>query len=113
MLKIEQLQAFGANTAEGLSRCLGNADFYLRLVSMACAEESFTRLEQAVAEGDLQRAFDAAHSLKGVLGNLALTPLYEPVVEITELLRTRAEADYGALVRALLQKRDELHDLCI
>ncbi len=30
-------------------------------------------LEQAVAQGDLQAAFEAAHALKGSLANLALT----------------------------------------
>ena len=112
MLTIEKLQAFGANTAEGLSRCFGNTDLYLRLVSMVIEEENFSRLEQVAASGDLQRAFEAAHALKGVLGNLSLTPLYEPIVEITELLRVKADADYNARIRTLLQKRDALRDLC-
>ena len=32
-------------------------------------------------------AFEIAHSLKGVYGNLSLTPLYEPMCELTELLK--------------------------
>ena len=48
-------------------------------------------IEEAVAEGDVKRAFDAAHSLKGSLGNLELTPLARPVTEITEKLRHAAE----------------------
>ena len=33
MLTIDSLRRFGANTEEGLSRCMDNEDFYLRLVN--------------------------------------------------------------------------------
>ena len=49
-----------------------------------------------------------AHSLKGVLGNLSLTPLYDLAVEITENLRNVAEIDYFELINKLLNKREEL-----
>ena len=58
--------------------------------------------------GDRKEAFEAAHSLKGVLGNLSLTPLYEPTSEMTELLRAGADADYPACLAKILAKRDEL-----
>lgn len=35
----------------------------------------------------MQEAFEAAHALKGAVGNLALTPLYMPLSGITERLR--------------------------
>jgi hypothetical protein len=59
-------------------------------------------------ENDLQAAFEAAHSLKGVLGNLALTPLLDPVKEITELLRSKTEMDYSELLATIAQERDRL-----
>ena len=33
MITIEKLNAFGANTAEGLGRCFGNEALYLKLVA--------------------------------------------------------------------------------
>ena len=57
-------------------------------------------------------AFEAAHALKGVLGNLSLTPLYEPVQEITELLRNRTEMDYTPLLETILEQRKILEGLC-
>lgn len=59
-------------------------------------------------DGDLAGAFDTAHALKGVLGNLFLTPVYEPVSEITELLRAKQEADYAPLIDRILEQRDQL-----
>ena len=108
MITLDTLRQFGANTQEGLGRCMNNEAFYLRLVNMALEDGNFGKLEEAVKGGDRKAAFEAAHALKGVLANLALTPLYEPASEITELLRAEKEADYPALVSGLLGKREEL-----
>ena len=112
MVTIEKLNEFGADTAEGLARCYGNEALYLRLIGMVVKEESFDNLDKAIAANDLNAAFEAAHALKGVLGNLSLTPMYDKCSEITELLRARREMDYTPLLADLLQKRDELSALC-
>ena len=108
MLSIDTLRQFGANTQEGLGRCMNNEAFYLRLVNMALDDANFGRLEQAVKDGDKKAAFEAAHALKGVLANLALTPLCRPVSEMTELLRADEDADYPALLAELLGLREAL-----
>ena len=98
MLTIENLKSLGANTDEGLARCLGKEDFYLRMVSMALADNGFERLREAVSSGDLNEGFERAHALKGVLSNVALTTLADPIAEITEELRARNEIDYSGLL---------------
>ncbi|MCR4856513.1 MAG: Hpt domain-containing protein [Erysipelotrichaceae bacterium] len=57
------------------------------------SEASFDDLSRALEADDLDGAFKAAHALKGVSGNLSLTPLYEKVSEITELLRAKTQMD--------------------
>ena len=111
MLTIEKLKAFGANTAEGVARCVNNEAFYLRMVGKAAADANYAKLESAVHAGDMQAAFEAAHALKGVLSNLALTPILTPVQEITDLLRVRADADYESLLKTILEKKRELETL--
>ena len=98
MLTIDDLKSLGANTDEGLARCLGKEDFYLRMVSMALADNGFERLREAVSSGDLNEGFERAHALKGVLSNVALTTLADPIAEITEELRARNEIDYSGLL---------------
>lgn len=97
-MTLDDLIAYGANVDEGLARCMNNEEFYLRLVGTVQSETGFDTLKQAIDAGQLQEAFEAAHALKGLLGNLSLTPLYEPVVEITELLRAQTQMDYTALM---------------
>ena len=108
MLTIEQLKSFGANTGEGLERCLNNESFYLGLIPSALDRTLYEGLEKAIKEKDMEKAFEAAHALKGVLGNLALTPIYEPMSEMTELLRSGADADYEDLFKKVMVKRDAL-----
>ena len=90
MLSIKALREYGANVDEAVKRCMNNEAFYLRMVKMAAADKNFERLPAAIAAEDWKGAFEAAHALKGVLGNLALTPVLEPAVQLTELLRPLA-----------------------
>ena len=95
MLTIDALRQCGVNPDEGLARCMQNETFYLTLVGKALNDDSMERLQAAVEKGDLDAAFEIAHALKGVFGNLSLTPLYDGIVEITELLRRRADIDFA------------------
>ena len=110
-MTIEQLKSLGADTDQGLARCGNNEAFYLRLVGMALEPETFNELENKIKENKLAEAFEAAHALKGVLSNLSLTPIYDPVYEITELLRVRQETDYSALLDKMKEQRQRFADL--
>lgn len=112
MLTVEKLKNFGANTEEGLARCYGNEALYLRLVNMIPSEANFDVLEQSLRDGELDKAFEAAHALKGVLGNLSLTPMYEICSEMTEHLRARTDMDYSKLLNELLKQKTTLTGLC-
>ena len=94
MITLENLKNYGANTEEGLQRCVNSETLYLRLIDRFVQENAFANLKDALAKHDLEGAFHVAHSLKGVLGNLSLTPLYDIIFEMTELLRNRTDIDY-------------------
>ena len=112
MLTVESLKAYGANTEEGLGRCFNNEAFYLRLVGMGLADANFDRLKDALAAQDAKAAFEAAHALKGSIGNLALTPLYTPLSELTEKLRGQsALVDTGDLLDTILTQLDKARAL--
>jgi HPt (histidine-containing phosphotransfer) domain-containing protein len=62
----------------------------------------------AIKKGDLEAAFHVAHSLKGVLGNLSLTPLYDVIYNMTEFLRNRTEMDYNPYIEKYEKSYQEL-----
>lgn len=112
MITIDMLKEYGADVSVGLSRCMGNEALYLRLVSTIPSEEHFSKLKDSIEAGDLAAAFENAHALKGVTGNLSLTPLYTPLVEITELLRAKENTDYTELLSEIIRQKDTLKHLC-
>ncbi|MBQ7582891.1 MAG: Hpt domain-containing protein [Lachnospiraceae bacterium] len=113
MITLEALREFGADTEKGLAMCMGNEALYLRLVSTVPAEPRFADLARALDEKNYDAAFDAAHALKGVLGNLSLMPLFETASKITEHLRGRSDMDYSALMSELLAEKEKLEKLCM
>ena len=111
MLSIDALKEYGANTAEGLARCMNNEAFYLRLVGTLKDEKGFDSLKSSIESGDLKGAFESAHSLKGVLGNLSITPLYQLISEITELLRSGTQMDYTEIVSKIETEKSRFFSL--
>ncbi|MBR3640933.1 MAG: Hpt domain-containing protein [Oscillibacter sp.] len=111
MLTIEKLKAYGADVREGLERCVNNEAFYLGLVAKVLPDRKLDELEEAIGRGDLDAAFEIAHTLKGLYGNLSLTPLYVPVCEMTEYLRSRTETDYSALLAEAKAQKEKLDAL--
>lgn len=108
-MTLESLKAYGANTAEGLARCLNNEAFYLKMVNLALADRNFDELRRAMDAGEARAAFEAAHALKGSIGNVALTPIYQPACALTELLRG-ADAlpdGGGALLTEIMAQREK------
>ena len=112
MLTIDSLKKFGVDTDTGLARCMGNEALYLRLAASVVNEQGFDRLREALEIKDYDAAFEAAHALKGALGNLSITPLYEKTCEINELLRARTDMDYSELMNDLMSLKDEYAGLC-
>ena len=108
MLTLETLQSYGVNTKEGLSRCMNNEKFYFRMLGMGLKNASFDKLENLLAEGNLEEAFEQAHAIKGVVGNLAITPIYDKIADITESLRAKKDLDYVAIYKPVKSLRDEL-----
>ena len=111
MLTIDALHGWGADTEDGLRRCMNNEAFYLRLTEKAARDASYDKLKEASEAKDLTRAFELAHALKGVTANLALTPLQKPVTERSDLLKAGTEMDYSALVADIIAARDALLEL--
>ncbi len=108
MLTLEKMEALGIDPKEGLARCMNNEDFFFKMVSLAISNEYFDSLGPALEKNDLDSAFEAAHALKGVIGNLALAPIYDPLSEMTELLRAKKAADYVSMYRPIKEIRDRL-----
>ena len=110
MITIESLKNKGTDTETGLARCLGNETLYLHLVKTALDDKKFVKLGEALNTDNFTKAFELCHALKGVIGNLSITPLYEILSEITEKLRNKEADDYSKLYNEILKIRSDFSD---
>lgn len=108
MLTIDALNELGVNTKEGLMRCMNNETFYFKMLKMGLSGDYFDKLGKALMENNLDEAFEAAHALKGVLGNLAVTPIYNPLAEMTEMLRAKKQADYVKMYKPIVDLKNKI-----
>lgn len=85
---MEELKALGADVDEGLDRVVGDQDLYSMMLGMfqGTVEENAISLDDFDA-GDLEELTKKVHSLKGITGNLALTPLFEGYTRVLGQLR--------------------------
>lgn len=111
MITLDDLKELGADTATGIARCVNDEGFYIKMVSMALQDTNFEQLKEAVESGDLSTAFERAHALKGVMGNVALTNLFEPIAAMTEELRAGNDIDYSDYLNTIFTELEKYRAL--
>ena len=79
----------GIGDYDRMSACFHTDEKISRFLGLFLKDDNYTKLEKALKEGNVEDAFIAAHTLKGVCQNLALDPLYEADVLVTEALRAK------------------------
>ncbi len=102
MSLIEELKELGANTDEALNRFMNNQALYERMLRKLPASVKELNVMKALEEGDTETAFTAAHTIKGVTGNLSLTPLYRAYSDIVAYLRGGEPESAKAVLERIL-----------
>lgn len=106
------LKEAGVDTDGALRRFSNNTGLYERFLVKFPSDENFGRIKPALDAGDFETALTAAHTLKGVSGNLGMDRLYRACTEIVSLIRggdqakarnayTELDAAYRELLDAL------------
>ena len=81
------LKENGVNLTVGLERFLGNEALFEKFLRKFLLDSSFKEKSQSMEIGDTSEAFKAAHTLKGVAGNLSIDGVYHSVIPVMEALR--------------------------
>mgnify|MGYP004543659983 FL=1 len=82
---------------EGVLGRMGSEGLVRRFALKFPDDPSYLNLEKAIQEQNVEEAFRAAHTLKGVCLNLGFDRLYKVSAELTEKLRGRELNGYEAL----------------
>lgn len=102
MSVINELRDMGLDIDEGLDRVLGDESLYEMMLGMFVDSVGDSPVQaEDFDKGDLDGLIKQIHTLKGVTGNLALTPLYDGYNQALTLLREgkpkEAKAEYEKL----------------
>ena len=96
-------QAMGADFEE-ISQRIPSEAMIRKFAVKFPEDKSFAELMKALEQGDVETAFRAAHTIKGLCLTLGFSHLTAPASELTELLRAGrldgSEALYGQLAQA-------------
>ena len=84
---IRRLQEAGVDVAGSVNRFSGNEALYLRFVERFREDETYSQLCRAYQKGDHEQLLTAAHTLKGVAGNLSMKDVFRWTSVIVEDLR--------------------------
>lgn len=86
----ECYELMGADYDDVMSR-LRTDERVAKFLARVIADPSFEALETAMAEKNTEEAFRAAHTIKGICGNLSLTKLLKSASALTEALRGKTQ----------------------
>lgn len=97
----QDLQKLGVDYDVALERFLGKSDFYEEFLFMFLEDEQMRTLEKAMREQNVTIAFKAAHTLKGLCGNLGFKNLLTSIIPMVEILRSGSFTDTAPLMKEL------------
>ena len=103
-----ELIEWGVDWDEILDRFMGNEDLIAKFMFKFLNDQSMSELTQNLQDGNVQGAFKAVHTLKGVGANLALKSFLTPVCEHTEILRAGSMEGYEEKYNEIKPKYEEL-----
>lgn len=86
---------------EGVLGRMRSEKLIKKFVLKFLADPSLEKLKQALAEGNQEEAFRAAHTLKGMCLNLGFTKLGDSSEALTEAVRTAIPPNADALLQAV------------
>lgn len=83
-----QMDRLGMNTQEALTRFMGNEELFLSFVCQLPEKLDFTAIRQALENQDDNAFYMGVHNLKGMAGNLSITPIHDCTQAILVEFRT-------------------------
>lgn len=108
---MDALKKKGADTDGIMERFLSDEALYADCFKEFMLDKNFEALGKAIEIQDYSQAFECAHALKGVAGNLGLLPLYHAIGNIVSALRTKEYDTLNALYQTVVWDYDAFSSL--
>lgn len=96
-----KLTKAGINVSEATERFGGNFEMLEEFLGKFVENEYYPKLKTAIECNDVKAAFEAAHALKGMTGNLSMTQLYDSIYALVEELRAERTENLETLFKSV------------
>ena len=113
---LRKLDEWGCDWKGALGRFLGDEDLYVSCLFMLVEDPAFERLGEELRKNCARDAFASAHTLKGAIANMGITPMFDTVTKLVEPLRREEQPDMQhllSLYRQLLDENGHLKELLV
>lgn len=87
MALLEELKTMGVDVDDGLKRVMGKEGSYIKFLGKFVKMMNEEAVRPDFADAELEETIGKVHSIKGVSGNLSISPVYDAYTEILDQLR--------------------------
>ncbi len=108
---IEALRNWGCDIDGAMERFDDDVELFLSFLPDIVNEPAVVKLGEDLKSGNVSGAFDCAHLIKGLLGNMGITPLYEIAIRLVEPLRHGSDEGLLPIYEEFMQAHKEFTEL--
>lgn len=105
---IDELVELGVNKEDAMQRFMNNSALYERMLKKLPKSVREFEVLPYLESGDYAQALSNAHTLKGVMGNLSVIPLYDAYTEIVALLRLNNNQRAVDVMKSIIEIQDKI-----
>lgn len=109
-MNFKLLEENGINVKSGINRFGNKEKLYEKYLLKFLNDNSFNELYEFMMHTDYEKAFMSAHTLKGIVGNLSLDNLYEPLCDLVEGLRKGNNLENAIKLLPIVKEK---YDICV
>jgi HPt (histidine-containing phosphotransfer) domain-containing protein len=106
---LEKLRMINVDVDAAITRFINNVDMYILFLKKFPSDPAFQELQVSLSKNDFDNAFEAAHTLKGLCGNLGLTDLY---VLFSDIVANYREKNYLAMEDIFIDTEIKYREIC-
>lgn len=108
MSMVSELKELGVDVEDALQRFMGNEGLFNRMIKKLPNAAKDLHVIDFFESGDYETALNNAHTLKGVMGNLSITPLFNAYNDAVNLLRENKPEEAKKRVEEILPVQEQI-----
>ncbi len=108
-----ELQQIGVNINQALELLGDSEETYRYFLDKFLKDENYSQLLAGAESGDREAELAAAHTMKGMCGNLGMMGMYRNLDMLVSILRGKSEGDEELLVRNITEQYQKVCDVIL